>query len=412
MVAVAALATSLTAACSSSSAGTPVINVYGGTSAVGFDKIIANCNKAANGKYQIVGNLLPSQADGQREQMVRRLAAGDSSMDLLGMDVTWTAEFATAGWIRELTPTQKAEANKDTLQPTIDTATWKDKQYGIPKHTNVQILWYRKDLVPNPPKTWDEMIAMSEKLKSEGKPYQIGLTAAQYEGYVVNVNTLINGFGGSLVNSDSTKATATDGDGTIKALTLLHKLATDGLTSPSLSNDTETEIFGELQNDKSAFSLNWPYVLSAMNTASPEMAKKLGFTTYPSFSPGKPVQVTLGGMNYAISKFSKYPEQSFEAAMCLRSPESQLMDAINAGDPPVNETIFKEPDFKKVYPMGDVMLEELKTAKPRPISPLYQNISTIVSTTLSPPSAINPEASAKELNDNIQQAIDGKGILP
>ena len=69
-------------------------------------------------------------------------------MDLIGMDVTWTAEFAEAGWIREITGADKDAATEDTLQPTIDTAVWKDKLYGIPKHTNVQLLWYRKSLVP------------------------------------------------------------------------------------------------------------------------------------------------------------------------------------------------------------------------------------------------------------------------
>ena len=83
-----------------------VVNLYGGASGVGFDKIIADCNQQAAGRYTIVGNLLPSDADGQRDQLVRRLAAQDTGMDLLGMDVTWTAEFAEAGWIRELTPEQ------------------------------------------------------------------------------------------------------------------------------------------------------------------------------------------------------------------------------------------------------------------------------------------------------------------
>ena len=64
---------------------------------------------------------------------MRRLAAHDAGMDLLGMDVTWTAEFAEAGWIRELTREQKAAATEDMLQPPIDTATWKDKLYGIPR---------------------------------------------------------------------------------------------------------------------------------------------------------------------------------------------------------------------------------------------------------------------------------------
>ena len=84
-------------------------------------------------------------------------------MDLLGMDVTWTAEFAEAGWIRELTARAgDRRPPQDTLQPPIDTATWKDKLYGIPQHTNVQLLWYRKSLVPTPPKTFDEMIAMAQ----------------------------------------------------------------------------------------------------------------------------------------------------------------------------------------------------------------------------------------------------------
>ena len=38
---------------------------------------------------------------------------------------------------------------------------------------------------------------MSQQLKDQGKPYEIGFTAAQYEGYVVNINNLIKGFGGT-----------------------------------------------------------------------------------------------------------------------------------------------------------------------------------------------------------------------
>src|SRR5215213_3175313 len=208
MIGAATLVTSL-AACSGGSKGT-VVNLYGGASGTGFDKIIADCNKAAAGRYTIVGNLLPSDADGQRDQFVRRLAAKDAGMDLLGMDVTWTAEFAEAGWIKELTGEQKAQATKDTLQPPIDTATWKDKLYGVPRTTNVQLLWYRKSLVPTPPKTFDEMIAMAQQLKAQGKIHEIGLTAAQYEGYVVNVNNMITAYGGTLVNEDSSAPTIDD----------------------------------------------------------------------------------------------------------------------------------------------------------------------------------------------------------
>jgi multiple sugar transport system substrate-binding protein len=396
------------AACSSGPPGI-VINLYGGTSDTGFDKIIANCNQQAGGRYTIVGNLLPSDADGQRDQFVRRLAAQDAGMDLLGMDVTWTAEFAEAGWIRPLTPQQVTAANKDTLEPPIKTAQWKDQQFGVPKHTNVQLLWYRKSLVPNPPKTFDEMMQMSQQLKSEGKPYEIGLTAAQYEGYVVNINNLVTAYGGTIVNKDSTAPTIDDK--TVQALTLLQKLASSGLTSPSLSNAQEPEVFADLQNNRSAFSLNWPYVLSSMRKANPGIVDDLGYAPYPTVNGGAPT-VTLGGMNYAISTYSTHPTEAFDAAMCLRSPQNQLSNALDAGNPPVNTTLFQNPDFQKSYPMYQAMLTELNNAVPRPVSPVYQNISTVLSTTLSPPAAINPQASADELRTSIQAAIDGKGILP
>jgi multiple sugar transport system substrate-binding protein len=407
VIGAAALLASL-AACSDGPEGT-VVNLYGGASGLGFDKIIDDCNQQAAGRYTIVGNLLPSDADGQRDQFVRRLAAKDSGMDLLGMDVTWTAEFAEAKWIRELTGEQKTQATKDTLQPPIDTATWEDKLYGIPRTTNVQLLWYRKSLVPTPPKTFDEMISMAQQLKAEGKPYQIGLTAAQYEGYVVNVNNLITAHGGTLVNEDSSAPTIDDK--TVQALTLLRRLATSGVTSTSLSNAQEPEVFADLQSGRSAFSLNWPYVLASMREANPDIVADLGYAPYPSVDGGPP-RVTLGGMNYAISSYSEHPDEAFEAAMCLRNEKNALSAALDAGDVPALATVFELPEFKEAYPMADVMRAELEAAVPRPVSPVYQNISTIVSTTLSPPGSINPQESADQLRDAIQDAIDGKGIVP
>ena len=59
-----------------------------------FAAAAAACTKAANGKYRIDLVPLPSDASVQREQLVRRLAAEDSDIDLISMDVIWTAEFA------------------------------------------------------------------------------------------------------------------------------------------------------------------------------------------------------------------------------------------------------------------------------------------------------------------------------
>ena len=167
-----ALACATLSACGgSASGGVPVINLYGSASDAGFNNWPSSrATRRPTVSYKIVGNLIPSDADSQREQFVRRLAAKDDGMDILGADVTWTAEFAEAGWIRELTGRKEQEATAGVLQPPIDTATWKDKLYAIPRSTNVQLLWYRKSLVPQAPKTWDDVLKTSARLKAEGSP--------------------------------------------------------------------------------------------------------------------------------------------------------------------------------------------------------------------------------------------------
>jgi multiple sugar transport system substrate-binding protein len=148
-----------------------------------------------------------------------------------------------------------------------------------------------------------------------------------------------------------------------------------------------------------------------MRTANPDLVNDLGYAPYPSVDGGAS-KVTLGGMNYAISTYSKHPNEAFEAGMCMRDQKNALSAALDAGDVPALATVYGLPEFKAAYPMAAVMLAELKTAVPRPRSPVYQNISTIVSTTLSPPASINPRASAIQLRQSIQDAIEGKGILP
>ena len=109
----------------------------------------------------------------------------------MALDVTWEAEFAQAGWIVPWTGSNKASVVNGTIVPALQTAVWKGKLYAAPANTNTQLLWYRSDLVPNPPKTWAEMIADAEQLAKQGKPHYIEIQGAQYEGATVWYNTMV-----------------------------------------------------------------------------------------------------------------------------------------------------------------------------------------------------------------------------
>ena len=62
-----------------------------------IQEIAKRCTEESDGRYEVTLELLPTDADPQREQLVRRLGAEDSTVDLIGMDVIWTAEFAERG---------------------------------------------------------------------------------------------------------------------------------------------------------------------------------------------------------------------------------------------------------------------------------------------------------------------------
>ncbi|MEU1688853.1 ABC transporter substrate-binding protein [Micromonospora sp. NPDC005707] len=404
-----ALVAPLAACGSGGEGGTPTINLYYPPEQ-NLQKVVDDCNAQAQGRYRIAYRVLPRQADDQRVQMVRRLAAQDPGMDVLGLDVTWTQEFASAEWIREWTGKDRAEAEQGTLAGPLDTARYEDKLYAAPKNTNVQLLWYRSDLVPEPPKSWDEMISAAQRLKQQGKPYQVLTMGAQYEGLVVLYNTLAESAGGKVLSDDGKKAVMDEG--TVRALDQLKKFATSGVTSPSFSNATEDPVRLEFQSGSGAFQVNWPFVYPAMQEANPELAQKVKWARVPGVDANTPSKVTIGGVNMAVSSYSKHPTESFEVAKCIRNAEHQKFSAVNDGVPPTIEAVYADPEMDKAYPMKETILEELKEPAVRPLTPAYQSISTVMSAILSPPSAIRPEQTADELRDAIADALESKGVLP
>src|SRR4051795_10082915 len=179
IAAVLLLAGMVAAGCGSSNSGGPVtLNLWVFNEPSGsFTDAAKRCSDASHGVYKIVYNKLSNDADQQRQSLVRRLAAKDSSIDLAGMDVVWTAEFAEAKWIKPWPERFAAGVRRGTLAGPLKTATYKGQLWAAPANTNTQLLWYRKDKVKTPAKTWDGLITQATKLKT-----RIVTMGAQYEG--------------------------------------------------------------------------------------------------------------------------------------------------------------------------------------------------------------------------------------
>ena len=408
-----ALASTALAACGTSSAGTgPVtLNFYNFSDPSGAVQTAAdNCSKQSGGKYTVVYNKLPAAADQQRLQMVRRLAAGDPSMDILGLDVTWEAEIAQAGWILPWTGKYRQQAEADTLKVPLETATVNGKLYAVPYNSNTQLLWYRSDLVKTPPRTWDQMISQAEALAKQGKPHLIEIQGAQYEGVTVWFNTLLASAGGGVLTANGQHASL--GAPAVRALSIMKRLATSSAADPSLPVQMEDTNRLAMESGAAAFELNYPFVWPSMKADNPKLFKNFKYALYPSVIPGQPASVTIGGIDMAISRYSQHPGLAFQAALCLRNRQNQLNAAIKGGLPPTLASLYSDPKMFKDYPFHAQILAALQHASVRPKTPAYQNISIVISHAVSPPAAIQPRSTEQSMASQINDALQSKGLVP
>jgi multiple sugar transport system substrate-binding protein len=409
----AVLASAVLAACGTSNASTgPVtLNFYNFPDPSGAVQSAAdNCSTASHGRYKIIYNKLQNAADQQRLQMARRLAAHDGSMDILGLDVTWEAEFAQAGWIRPWTGQPKAAAIAGTLAGPLKTATWRGQLVAVPYNSNTQLLWYRSDLVKKPPATWAQMFADAQALAKQGKPHLIEIQGAQYEGVVVWFNTLVASAGGSILNATSTQAKL--GPPAVKALTVMKTLASSSSADPSLGVQMEDQNRLAMEAGTAAFELNYPYVFPSMKADNPKLFKVFKWAPYPAVNPGTPAKVTIGGIDLAVSSYSPHPALAQQAVLCLRNAANQLTAAVKGGLPPTLASVYSNPKMQGPYPFRKLILQQVNNGSVRPKTPLYQVVSVAISHLVSPPTSINPASTEQNLRTQINNALTGKGLTP
>ena len=412
----AALAGVLLAACGGSAGGqsaggTPTLNWYIFHDVSGsFPADAAACSAASGGEYNIQIRELPAAADGQREQLVRRSAAKDSSLDILGLDVVWEAEFAEAGWIQPWTGERRRQVERDAVKAALDTATWKGQLVAAPFNSNTQLLWYRKDLVPHPPRTWAQMLSQAEALARQGKPHDIEIQGASYEGYTVWVNAMVASAGGRILSGDGQRVVL--GPAAAKGVSLIGQLARSPAADPSLGVQMEDQNRLAFETGKAAFEINYPFVYPSAQADVPALARQMGWAEYPRVDANLPSRPPVGGIDLAVSAFSQHKEQAFDAIMCLRNKENQLRNAIKGGLPPTLASLYKDPRLiKGGYPFAAEIFDSLQRGGVRPKTPAYQSVSVALQNTLYPPSSAGP-GRLGQLRSQLQDAIESKGLIP
>lgn len=375
-----------------------------------YQEAAKRCSEQSGGEYSIAFEFLPAQADSQREQLVRRLGAEDPSIDIIGMDVIWTAEFANAGWVREWTGADASRVTDNVFDSVVESASYEDKLYAAPFTSNTQLLWYRKDRVPRAPRTWDEMLDQAETIGPDGR---IQVQANRYEGFTVWATAMIESAGASILDGPTEVGLAEAP--TEKALSVMGEYADSPAAPPDVDTSTEDSARLSFESGGSSFMLNYPFVYPSAKENAPEVFENLAAAKYPAIEPGRPSAPPLGGINLGVSTYSENPDQAFDAVTCLVQPENQITAATLGGLPPTREDIYATKDVRAAYPgFSELIKESIEDAAPRPLTPAYQDVSLAIQRALHPVGKIDPADPTpvyEELYSKVSDAVNREGLL-
>ncbi|HXW44247.1 MAG TPA: extracellular solute-binding protein [Streptosporangiaceae bacterium] len=321
---------------------------------------------------------LSPTSDVAEEQLEHYFTADSSTPDVVTTDVTWPATFARAGWIDNLNSFKPDTSAFFAGQ--MATGSFNGGTYAIPWFINAEGLYYNTSIIKTAPTSESQLVSEAKAALSTDKSLKEGYAfeGAEYEGAVTAWQSMGAQIGISqLKNVDTPANTA--------ALTFMYDaIHVYGISPSAVTGWEESNVQAAWLAGQTPFALNWPYIYALSESTTngkptyPAVYGKTAWVPFPSATP----QSSLGGDDLAINARSTHKAAAWELIQYLTSVTAQDNRAIAAGDPPsvtaaYNATLYKAAPYfaneKAVYAV----------VTPRPVTPVYPDISTQFQTMIS-----------------------------
>ena len=272
-------------------------------------------------------------------------------------------------------------------------AQFEGQTYGFPLRAHPQLLFYRKDLIPNPPTTWDELVEIGKQLK-ESHP-EIAPLALYYnnDGNRQNLFIWLNfiwAAGGDIFNDDWTAAwtseEAIQATEDYIALHTVHKV-----TNPNSLAFVEQDARQSFQQGNSAMIPVWWWAYSGFYNpdASTLTKDQVAFTGMPAYM-GRTKTYAIS-MPFSISTYSKNQGAAWEFLKWLSNPEMDRANAIErevAGKSIVNNVVthissLQDPDVNEANDgIQSAAWESLRESDIMPQIPEWPEVGDILSSAI------------------------------
>lgn len=318
----------------------------------------------------------PDSADQRHQLYVQWLNARSSEPDVLQLDVVWTPEFAAAGWLLPLD--RFSPATDDFFPAAISANRWNGALFGLPWFIDVGMLYWRTDLLDRAPQTFDELTAAARSIRQRaGVPHGLVLQAARYEGLITVFVEVLGGFGGRIL--DESGGVVVDSEAAVSALMWMRNaIHQDGIVPGAVLTWHEEETRFAFQNGGAGMMRNWPYAYALLQSGDSPVAGKVAVAPMPFAAGGEPT-AALGGSQLAINARTRQADEAWALVQFLTAPEQMIERARAVGQFPSRRTTYRGGALEGALgiPPADA-IRIVGAAEPRPVTPVYTQLSEIL----------------------------------
>jgi multiple sugar transport system substrate-binding protein len=307
---------------------------------------------------------------------------GGADVDVIEMDTIWTPQFASAGWVQDISDRATDAIISDVPESALSAVRFNGKLYGMPWFNSAKHLFYNQKLLKEagfdaPPATLDDFVVQAKATTKEGQWGSVW-SWKQAESLICDwVALMFTQKGAQILNADG-KAVFNEMGGTDALQWMVDLLYTHKAADPASLEFTEDDVRKALMTGTYALTYNWEGTLPEANDPSKsQAAPNIVIALLPGSKDVKSSSVN-GSEGWAMLAGSKNQDAAWKLLEYMVSPAWQKQAALIAGDYPVLSSLYDDPDLQKNVQDFPVYGEQFKYLAVRPQVPGYTQKSDII----------------------------------
>lgn len=311
--------------------------------------------------------------------MPTQLLAGSSELDIALIPNTYVGMLAQAGALEPLD--EYIYRDKISSEDFFQLFGYQGSIYLIPSDIITHFLFYRGDLIKEPPQTWDEYLEVAKKFTKTINPMSPTKWGASFSGTVEELpkefNSILWSFDGDVV--DENDNVYINSKNSISAGEFIYKLNANKVISPQTLSWSDEDVLSNLANGTTAMAAPlWNTAYNEIRNSTGKYKDRIKLALLPGvYKDGNINRTPLRySWTFGINANSLHKEAAWDFLSWFISERGKEA-YVKAGGTPPRLSVLLDPAMQAVHPEYDLLIKSLYIGRTEPIISFYPGLSEV-----------------------------------